>query len=129
MTDECRGLSDEARARLLLKLHGLEHATQSAPQDPNGPIAAPTRGIQLPFSPSRPQNFNGLNVLAEASRSVGILPGRRGRTGGRNPPLDPDLEPDLPNQFVNASDDEFDGYVSAATGKFENSVQKVPSAD
>lgn len=119
MTDECPRLSEEQRARILLKLHGLEHAAQPALQSQNGPSTATGRSIDLPFSPSRPQNFDGLNVLAEASRRVGIQqPKKKGRANGRNPPLDPALESDLPDQFVNASDEDFDGYGSSATGEF-----------
>ena len=126
MTDECPSLTDEERARILLKLHGLEHAAQSTSSNQNGNSIGPGRNIDLPFSPSRPQNFDGLNVLAEASRRVGIQqPKKKGKIIGRHPPLDPALEPDLPNQFVNASDDDFDGYVSATNGASLDSVPRV----
>lgn len=119
MTDDCPALNDEERARILLKLHGLEHAAHSATQNQNAVAAATavTRNFDLPFSPSRPSNFNGLNVLAEASRRVGIQPAKeRGRNSDSDTPLDPALAQDLPDEFVNNSDDAFEGYVPAANG-------------
>jgi hypothetical protein len=127
MTDDCTSLTDEQRATILLKLHGLEHAAHSAPQNQNGTITGPGRNFDLPFSPSRPQNFNGLNVLAEASRRVGIQPPKkRGRSPGSDTPLDPALAQDLPNEFVNNSDDGFEGYVAATNGKPPCSVPLKP---
>lgn len=119
MTDVCPSLTDEQRARILLKLHGLENAAPSAPQNQNGTSAGPGLHFNLPFSPSRPSNFNGLNVLAEASRRVGIQPAKKMDAGpdDNDPPLDPALAHDLPDEFVN-SDDAFEGYVSAANGEF-----------
>lgn len=129
MTDDCPSLTDEERARILLKLHGLEHAAQSAPHHQQGTSTGLGRNFDLPFSPSRPQNFDGLNVLAEASRRVGIQPPKKkGKSPGRNPPLDPALAPDLPNEFVNNSDDGFDGYVSAANGMATFICSKISSS-
>ena len=113
MINDCPKLSEETRARLLLRLHGLEHAAQPASQTQT----EPSKDLDLPFSPARPQNFDGLNVLAEASRRVGIqTPKQKGHSTSSYPPLDPILDQDLPDEFVN-SDDAFDGYVSATTGK------------
>jgi hypothetical protein len=111
MIDVCPGLSEAERARILLKLHGLEHAAQPTSQN-----AGSSRDFDLPFSPSRPQNFDGLNVLAEASRRVGIqTPKKKGHSTDSHPPLDPALGQDLPDEFIN-SDNAFTGYVSATTG-------------
>lgn len=127
MTDECPSLTDEERARILLKLHGLEHAAQSAPQHHSGMSTGAGRNFDLPFSPSRSHNFDGLNVLAEASRRVGIqAPKKKGKSPGRNPALDPALAPDLQNEFVNNSDDGLDGYVSATNGMIIISTQPYP---
>lgn len=54
---------------MLLRLHELPDLADGEQRDPNVPGASKGKPGQLTFSAR--QNFDGLNVLAEASRQVG----------------------------------------------------------
>ena len=103
LTKKCVGLSLADKTKIVLRAHDLA--------DPNAEITANALAteeqhpseespLNLPFSPSRPQNFNALNVLAEASRQVGG--DKQGQGQGQNQhqdhgqtaPLDPQLAQD-----------------------------------
>ncbi|BCR86836.1 uncharacterized protein ACHE_30823S [Aspergillus chevalieri] len=84
LVKKCQAIPLRDRQRVLLRLHELPDLADGDPnKDPNLARAAKGKGVDdLPFTTR--QNFDGLNVLAEASRQVGASDhGKRGQ-GGNN---------------------------------------------
>lgn len=116
LTKKCPSLSLAERTKIVLRLHDLGDPTENSSK-PRGKetVVNSDKGkeIKLPYSPSKQQTFNGLNVLAEASRRVGAdelptLPGYTSaeQTQSQNVPLDPALEVDaFTRHFLNSADD------------------------
>ena len=120
LTKKCIGLSMAEKTKIVLRLHDLTDPSTEVEANHIAEDASHSREgvtVNLPFSPGRQQNFNALNVLAEASRRVGG--GKSPITGysaadqvlaheqaGQNVPLDPQLDVDtFTRQFWEASDD------------------------
>jgi hypothetical protein len=91
LVKKCQAIPLRDRQRVLLRLHELPDLADGDPnKDPNLARAAKGKGVDdLPFTTR--QNFDGLNVLAEASRQVGASDhgkrgqgGNNGNTGGNN---------------------------------------------
>lgn len=98
LVKKCQAIPLRDRQRVLLRLHelpDLSEAEQS--KDPNLAAAVKGKNSDLPFTR---QNFDGLNVLAEASRQVGASDqSKRGpgytqsvTVGGKTVVVDPALE-------------------------------------
>lgn len=111
LTKKCVGLSLADRTKIVLRAHDLADpsteltAKALTTEEPHPSEEVP---LNLPFSPSRPQNFNALNVLAEASRQVGGDKQGQGQNQdqGQTAPLDPQLAHDsFERQFLETSDD------------------------
>jgi hypothetical protein len=111
LVKKCQAIPLRDRQRVLLRLHELpdladnNDATQDA--SPAGPNAG--RTVNLPYS-TRP-TYNGLNVLAEASRRVGASDhSKRGpayTVGGKTVVVDPALEAEgLPSHHVPPENEE-----------------------
>src|SRR4051812_34450172 len=73
LTKKCTSLSFQERTKIVLRLHdlGAPVENESSPTKGGNTRLEKGKNISLPYSPTRQQNFNGLNVLAEASRQVG----------------------------------------------------------
>lgn len=69
LVKKCQAIPLRDRQRVLLRLHELPDLNDAEQKDPNVPGATKGKPGQLTFSAK--QNFDGLNVLAEASRQVG----------------------------------------------------------
>lgn len=91
LVKKCQAIPLRDRQRVLLRLHELPDLADGDPnKDPNLARATKGKGVDdLPFTTR--QNFDGLNVLAEASRQVGASDhgkrgqgGNNGNTGGNN---------------------------------------------
>jgi len=112
LTKKCTSISLTERTKIVLQLHDLGDS-ETSPKNSSNPRLSKGKSINIPYSPSRPQNFNGLNVLAEASRRVGATDHTRetvntSNTSGHNLPVDPALEVDnFPAGFLNAPDEAF----------------------
>lgn len=100
LVKKCQAIPLRDRQRVLLRLHELPDLTDSDQnKDPNLAAAAKGKSGDLPFTTTR-QNFDGLNVLAEASRQVGASDQtKRGpgypqsvTVGGKTVVVDPALE-------------------------------------
>jgi hypothetical protein len=119
LVKKCQAIPLRDRQRVLLRLHELPDLSDS---DPNK--ASTVTGVQkgktvdLPYT-TRP-NFDGLNVLAEASRQVGASDhSQRGpaytqsiTVGGKTVVVDPALEADVFQGQDNQSENDENG-VSA----------------
>lgn len=99
LVKKCQAIPLRDRQRVLLRLHELPDLTDSDQnKDPNLAAAAKGKSSDLPFTTR--QNFDGLNVLAEASRQVGASDQtKRGpgypqsvTVGGKTVVVDPALE-------------------------------------
>ncbi|KAJ5946500.1 hypothetical protein N7454_003339 [Penicillium verhagenii] len=96
LVKKCQAIPLRDRQRVLLRLHELPDLTEDANKDPNAPQGKNKDGFP---NPNRP-NFDGLNVLAEASRQVGASDTtKRGpaytqsvTAGGKTVIVDPALE-------------------------------------
>lgn len=97
LVKKCQAIPLRDRQRVLLRLHELPDLTEGDHnKDPNVAAAAKGKGGDMPFR----QNFDGLNVLAEASRQVGASDqSKRGpgytqsvTVGGKTVVVDPALE-------------------------------------
>ena len=100
LVKKCQAIPLRDRQRVLLRLHELPDLTEGdANKDPNAPGG---KGKSGDGSFNRP-NFDGLNVLAEASRQVGASDTtKRGpqytqsvTVGGKTVVVDPALEADF----------------------------------
>ncbi|KAJ5379434.1 hypothetical protein N7509_012553 [Penicillium cosmopolitanum] len=100
LVKKCQAIPLRDRQRVLLRLHELPDLTEGdANKDPSTPGG---KGKSADGSFTRP-NFDGLNVLAEASRQVGASePTKRGpqytqsvTVGGKTVVVDPALEADF----------------------------------
>ena len=69
LVKKCQAIPLRDRQRVLLRLHELPDLADSEQKDANVPEASKGKPGQITFSAK--QNFDGLNVLAEASRQVG----------------------------------------------------------
>jgi len=106
LTKKCPALSLRQRTEIVYQLHDLGDFPD---RQPSGTAKEEgKKPTSRPFSPSK-QNFDGLNVLAEASRRVGENDRPEGTAehlDGHNLPVDPQLEVDALSQaFLNTSDD------------------------
>lgn len=102
LVKKCQAIPLRDRQRVLLRLHELPDLTDN---DPNkaAALAGAHKGktVDLPYTPR--QNFDGLNVLAEASRQVGASDqSKRGpaytqamTVGGKTVVVDPALEAEV----------------------------------
>ena len=82
LVKKCQAIPLRDRQRVLLRLHELpDLADGDLNKDPNVARAAKGKAGDLPFTTR--QNFDGLNVLAEASRQVGASD-QGGKLGGGN---------------------------------------------
>ncbi|KAA8652075.1 hypothetical protein EYZ11_005554 [Aspergillus tanneri] len=101
LVKKCQAIPLRDRQRVLLRLHELpDLADGDQNKDPNLAAQNKGKGVDLPFTTR--QNFDGLNVLAEASRQVGASDqGKRGgpaaytqsvTVGGKTVVVDPALE-------------------------------------
>jgi hypothetical protein len=70
ITKRCTALSLEEKSALVLKIHEFGLAASLAGGTKNKENLEKRKEAQSPFSKARHQSFNGLNVLAEASRQV-----------------------------------------------------------
>ncbi|KEF56180.1 uncharacterized protein A1O9_07761 [Exophiala aquamarina CBS 119918] len=137
LTKKCIGLTMSDRTKIVLRLHDLADPT-AAPEVNNGTkdgtqIEAGNT-LDLPFSPTKQQNFNALNVLAEASRRVGgDGPVASGYTSAEQVhlhdhaqplPLDPQLEIDSFAQHLLESPD--DGLGPRNNGFPASSTASLP---
>lgn len=102
LTKKCTSISLPERTKIVLRLHDLGENDEES-SHPRNTTLQQGRNVELPYSPTRSHNFNGLNVLAEASRRVGANdPGKGGRNtstgrGARTDlPVDPALVLDDP---------------------------------
>ncbi|TQB72645.1 hypothetical protein MPDQ_006688 [Monascus purpureus] len=69
LVKKCQAIPLRDRQRVLLRLHELPDLADGEQKDPN--LAAANKGKPGQLTFSARQNFDGLNVLAEASRQVG----------------------------------------------------------
>ncbi|KAF9889199.1 hypothetical protein FE257_007512 [Aspergillus nanangensis] len=101
LVKKCQAIPLRDRQRVLLRLHELPDLTDGDQnKDPSAAGQGKGKGVDLPFATR--QNFDGLNVLAEASRQVGAAtdPNKRGgpaytqsvTVGGKTVVVDPALE-------------------------------------
>ena len=108
MTKKCPSLSYERKHEIVLQFYGLSEAADGS--NVCSRSERPEK-ISLPFSPAK-QNFNSLNILAEASRRVGSdHPGQNDTytaigTHINSPlPLDPSLDIDnFTTTYLNEED-------------------------
>jgi hypothetical protein len=70
ITKKCTALSLEEKSALVLQIHEFGLAVNFAGATKNKENLEKRNEAQPPFSKARQQSFNGLNVLAEASRQV-----------------------------------------------------------
>ncbi|RAL11446.1 uncharacterized protein BO97DRAFT_470928 [Aspergillus homomorphus CBS 101889] len=100
LVKKCQAIPLRDRQRVLLRLHELPDLADG---DQNKDVTGPNKGksVDLPFTAAARQNFDGLNVLAEASRQVGASDQtKRGgpaytqslTVGGKTVVVDPALE-------------------------------------
>lgn len=97
LVKKCQAIPLRDRQRVLLRLHELPDLDPDQNKDPSLAAAAKGKSTDVPFTR---QNFDGLNVLAEASRQVGASDqGKRGpgftqsvTVGGKTVVVDPALE-------------------------------------
>lgn len=83
LVKKCQAIPLRDRQRVLLRLHELpDLADGDLNKDPNVARAGKGKAGDLPFTTR--QNFDGLNVLAEASRQVGASDQGGKRGGGNN---------------------------------------------
>lgn len=129
LTKKCTALSMADRTKIVLRLHDLADPTADAEVNIGARDGNQIEGgntMSLPFSPTKQQNFNALNVLAEASRRVGgDGPVPSGYTAAEQVhphdhtqtlPLDPQLEIDsFAQHLLESSDDGMNGRIN---GKF-----------
>lgn len=116
LVKKCQAIPLRDRQRVLLRLHELPDLTdgESVKDSPTGKGKAGDNGF-----PNR-QNFDGLNVLAEASRQVGAsdVTKRPGYTqsvtaGGKTVIVDPALEAEGFQGQVQGSDAHIEGVANA----------------
>lgn len=122
LVKKCQAIPLRDRQRVLLRLHELPDLTEGdANKDPSTPGG---KGKSADGSFTRP-NFDGLNVLAEASRQVGASePTKRGpqytqsvTVGGKTVVVDPALEADF--QASASQQGDVKQEDSTMTGKWE----------
>lgn len=95
LVKKCQAIPLRDRQRVLLRLHELPDLADG---DQNKDVTSKGKSVDLPFTTR--QNFDGLNVLAEASRQVGASDQtKRGpaytqsvTVGGKTVVVDPALE-------------------------------------
>jgi hypothetical protein len=100
LVKKCTAIPLRDRQRVLLRLHELpDLADGDQNKDPNAAGQGKGKGVDVPYTTR--QNFDGLNVLAEASRQVGASDQtKRGgpaytqsvTVGGKTVVVDPALE-------------------------------------
>lgn len=98
LVKKCQAIPLRDRQRVLLRLHELPDLADDPSKDPNQQGANKGKQVDLPYTTR--QNFDGLNVLAEASRQVGASDHtKRGpgytqamTVGGKTVVVDPALE-------------------------------------
>lgn len=117
LTKKCNSISLPERTKIVLRLHDLtDH--EGSPKTDGATKLGKGKHVDLPFSPTKQQNFDGLNVLAEASRRVGNgADHQRGRrnlqaqqTAESGLPLDPALGVD---GLINGGVQGFDNQESS----------------
>jgi hypothetical protein len=123
LVKKCQAIPLRDRQRVLLRLHELpDLADHDANQDSNPSGVNAGRTVDLPYGTRPP--YNGLNVLAEASRRVGAGDqNKRGpgyaqsvTVGGKTVVVDPALEAEgLPDRDAAAPENE--GNDPKANGK------------
>ena len=100
LTKKCTSISLPERTKIVLRLHDLGDNEELGYS--NNTMIGKGRNVELPYSPTRSHNFNGLNVLAEASRRVGAdAPGK----GHKNVSMGGGTRTDLPVDPALVSDD------------------------
>ncbi|KAL9621969.1 MAG: hypothetical protein Q9160_003631 [Pyrenula sp. 1 TL-2023] len=101
LTKQCRALSAEERMRILRRVYQLPDQLQQEPDI--SPIRYSSHDEMATFSIDPPPTFDGLNVLAEASRQVGATEQSKRRldTDQSEHPslLDPALETTMSDVF------------------------------
>lgn len=138
LVKKCQAIPLRDRQRVLLRLHELPDLTdgESVKDSPTGKGKAGDNGF------SNRQNFDGLNVLAEASRQVGAsdVTKRPGYTqsvtaGGKTVIVDPALEAEGFQGQVQGSDAHIEGVANAegmvqmhvCTHQITNISQELPN--
>ncbi|KAL4893958.1 hypothetical protein BDV59DRAFT_176536 [Aspergillus ambiguus] len=80
LVKKCQAIPLRDRQRVLLRLHELPDLTDGDQnKDPSAAGQGKGKGVDMPFTR---QNFDGLNVLAEASRQVGAVSSDQNKRGG-----------------------------------------------
>lgn len=81
LVKKCQAIPLCDRQRVLLRLHDLPDITDGDQnKDPSAAGQGKGKGVDMPFTTR--QNFDGLNVLAEASRQVGAVSSDQNKRGG-----------------------------------------------
>ncbi|KAL2221238.1 hypothetical protein M432DRAFT_651836 [Thermoascus aurantiacus ATCC 26904] len=123
LVKKCQAIPLRDRQRVLLRLHELPDLADDPNKDPNQQGANKGKQVDLPYTTR--QNFDGLNVLAEASRQVGASDHtKRGpgytqamTVGGKTVVVDPALEAEG-----------FQGASSHQENGEENPTSQAPTA-
>jgi hypothetical protein len=86
LTKKCPSLSHADRMRVVLRLHDIVDPNEESGQSATTQDATTSGGPEnQSMLSAKPQNFNALNVLAEASRRVGGNPQDDGGNAGYGP--------------------------------------------
>ncbi|KAJ5691215.1 hypothetical protein N7488_011950 [Penicillium malachiteum] len=133
LVKKCQAIPLRDRQRVLLRLHELPDLTEGdANKDPNAP-GSKGKGDSFP-NPNRP-NFDGLNVLAEASRQVGASDTtKRGAqytqsvtAGGKTVVVDPALEDSFQGHQQGDMKQEDSANVQGSSQTPNPSIPALPS--
>ncbi|BCR97434.1 uncharacterized protein AKAW2_30753S [Aspergillus luchuensis] len=134
LVKKCQAIPLRDRQRVLLRLHELPDLADG---DQNKDVTSKGKSVDLPFTTR--QNFDGLNVLAEASRQVGASDQtKRGpaytqsvTVGGKTVVVDPALEaegfqghPTQPDQV----EEDANNAPGTPQGSNASSVPSLPSS-
>ena len=126
LTKKCPALSVSERTHVVLQIHNVQLGATAAAKKENAKAAKENKAPNAPPQNRTPQQtFDGLNVLAEASRQVGQVE-RRGSqaypqvSGPHEDPMNMAIDPALdvfPHSFPNTFDHEL-GSFSQTHGQY-----------
>ncbi|KKY20677.1 hypothetical protein UCRPC4_g04144 [Phaeomoniella chlamydospora] len=134
LTKKCPALSVSERTHVVLQIHNVQLGATAAAKKENAKAAKENKAPNAPPQNRTPQQtFDGLNVLAEASRQVGQVE-RRGSqaypqvSGPHEDPMNMAIDPALdvfPHSFPNTFDHEL-GSFSQTHVPTSNAMSTIP---
>lgn len=129
LTKKCPALNTIDRTKIVLRLHDLAGPNVDPSLDLTARGGSHTElggSVELPFSPTRQQNFDGLNVLAEASRRVGgDGPEITGYAAVEQAHEAVPLDPQLQGISITANDE----AIANNNGMFDSNADSQPVLD